>query len=65
MFVIQCRYEYWSLYKGKIWTKWFNVHGARFENIEQAKESLKTNKKKSESIDKSTKLKHEFQIIEL
>ena len=65
MFIIQSRYEYWSNYDGKKWTKWFNVHGGKFETIEEAKKELETTKKKSNEVDKSTKLKHEFQILEI
>lgn len=65
MFVIQSRYEYWSIYEGKKWTKWFNIHGKKYEKLEEAKEDLKINKKKSDEIDKATKLKHEFKIEEI
>lgn len=64
MFVIKCRYEYWSNYEGKKWTKWFNVHGEKYDTEKEAKEQLKINKKKSDEVDKSTKLKHEFCIVE-
>ena len=65
MFVLQSRYEYWSNYEGKKWTKWFNVHGGKFETIEEANQELEITKKKSDGADKSTKLRHEFQIVKI
>ena len=65
MYIIQSRYEYWSLHEGKKWTRWFNLHGAKFDSLELAEEALKSNKKKSSEIDKVTKLKHEFKIEQI
>lgn len=64
MFIVQSRYEYWSMYNGKTWTKWFNFHGGKFDNKEDAEKYIKENKKRSNEVDKLTKLKHEFCIIE-
>lgn len=62
-YIIESRYEYWSMYEGKIWTKWFKVHGSYYDNEDDAKEELKQIEKKSKEIDKVTKLKHEFRLV--
>ena len=61
---IQCRYEYWSL-EGKCWTKWFNVYWEKHKDKEIANSRLKIIKDKIKSIDKNTKLNHEYQIVEV
>ncbi|MCH5167446.1 MAG: hypothetical protein J1F35_06075 [Erysipelotrichales bacterium] len=64
IYQIQCRYEYWSIEHGKIWTKWFNVYGEVYHNKDLIESRLEDIKNKVTSIDKITKLKHEYQIVE-
>lgn len=58
---IQCRYEYFSG-DGKSWTKWFDMYGDTYKTLPEAEEGLKRLKEKIKSIDKITKLKHEYKI---
>jgi hypothetical protein len=62
MFIVEERYEHWSK-DGKKWTNWFraSVH----DTEEMAKEDMKSSKELSKSIDKATKLKHEFSVREM
>ena len=62
MYKINTRYEHWSS-EGKCWTKWFS---SRFFNTkEEAEAKLNASKELSTSIDKVTKLKHQYEIVEV
>lgn len=62
-FYIYCRYEYISDH-GKDFCNWFRVDGS-FINQDDAKKKLDEIKVTSSQIDKSTKLKHEYEIRKL
>lgn len=74
MFRVLSRYEYWAsqsdennvVHPVKKFTKWFvSLCGCTFTNIDDAESYIKNMKNTiSKSIDKSTKLKHEYQIEE-
>ena len=61
-FRVECRYEYRAR-DGKQWTTWFAIGGCR-ETEEDAKELIDFNKTQYGDIDRRTKLKHEYRIVE-
>ena len=63
VFVIYARYETRNKLGEKEFTKWFRE--SMYKTKEEAKEALNDLKELSKPIDKSTKLKHEYEIREL
>lgn len=59
-YCIYCRYETWTS-NGKAFTGWFNIHKL-FDNEDEAKAEMKSMKEFTSSCDKSTKLKHEYEV---
>lgn len=59
-YCIYCRYEHWTS-EGKKFTNWFNTHKL-FNEEDDAKSVLKEMKEFVKTCDKSTKLKHEYEI---
>lgn len=60
-YFIQCHYEVWSR-KGKKWTKWFKTGGI-FDDKEKVIEEIERMKKAVASIDRITKLSHEYKYV--
>ena len=59
-YYIYCRYEFISS-EGKKWCKWFRVDKA-YNDEESAKSQIEIISSTSKEIDKSTKMKHEYEI---
>lgn len=59
-YCIFCRYEYWTS-EGKQFNNWFNTHKL-FDKEDEANSVLKEMKEFVKTCDKSTKLKHEYEI---
>ena len=59
---IRCRYQYWSS-EGIKWTNWFYQPTGEAKTLEDFETLLKKYRKDIENIDKSTKLKHEYEIV--
>lgn len=57
-YIIQCRYE-WKSNRGVVWTDWF-VYDTKRYGEDAIETALKTERDKSKTVDKVTKLKHEF-----
>lgn len=65
---IESRYQYRSAFvKGGIaWTQWFQLClGTSYKTKEDAEEAIIQEQKKCDSIDKATRLIHEFRIVEV
>lgn len=63
-FKVEGRYEY-RVKNGKKWTEWFNATREVYDSKEAAEHGLKIAQETSDPIDKITKLKHEFKIVEV
>ena len=61
-YLIECRYEV-NTNHGKEWTSWF-IYDIEQLTEEECKEKIKSIKNEFGHIDKKTKLKHEYRIIE-
>ena len=59
-YYIYCRYEFISS-EGKKWCKWFRVDKG-YDDEESAKSQIEIISSTSKEIDKSTKMKHEYEI---
>ena len=59
-FIIETRYEYRSI-NGIIFTKWFVFNSIPYTE-EESKNKIKEAKEHVKSIEKATKLKHEFRL---
>ena len=57
-YIIQCRYE-WKSNNGVVWTDWFAYDTTTYSE-DAIETALKTERNKSNVVDKATKLKHEF-----
>ena len=62
MYIVEERYEHWGR-EGKQWTNWFR--STVCDTKEKAEENIKDSKELCKSIDKATKLKHEFKLREM
>lgn len=65
---IESRYQYRSAFVegGLAWTKWFQLClGTSYKTKEAAEDAMSQEQKKCESIDKATRLIHEFRIVEV
>ena len=63
MYKIEQRYQYRNR-EGFTWTKWFPYIGFETDDKKVAEEEVKALKEFSKEIDRRTKTKHEYQIIE-
>lgn len=60
--IIECRYEH-RVRTGKVFTQWFKYDTITDTELTD-KEILKKAKNEVKTVDKVTKLKHEFRIVE-
>lgn len=61
-YTVWTRYEHWGK-NGKEFTNWFLSYGSSFfDNENEAKQQMKTQKKFTDESDKVVKLKHEYEI---
>lgn len=64
-YVIECRYEYWSMSDGKTWTRWFRTYNEIYPTRESAIKQMKEEEKKTMNTDRVTRLRHEFRVQEI
>lgn len=61
-YIVYARYQHYGK-TGKEWTKWFKAHNGSYNKTEiEGLEELSRFKESSKNTDKSTKLKHEFEL---